>query len=36
MIEEMKRCVKACNFREAKPQKNTTDKEKGINKNKDN
>jgi hypothetical protein len=35
-IEERKRCVKARNFGEAKPQKITTEKEKVINKNKDN
>jgi hypothetical protein len=32
----MKRHAKACNFGEAKPQKNTTEKEKFINKNNDN
>jgi hypothetical protein len=35
-IEEMKRRAKARNFGEAKPQKNTTAKEKVINKYKDN
>jgi hypothetical protein len=35
-IEEMKRPAKARNFGEPKPQKNTTEKEKVINKNKDN
>jgi hypothetical protein len=35
-IEKMKRCAKACHFGEAKPQKNTTEKAKVINKNKDN
>jgi hypothetical protein len=35
-IEEMKRRAKARNFGEAKPQKNTTETEKVINKNKDN
>jgi hypothetical protein len=32
----MKRCAKAHNFGKAKPQKNTTETEKVINKNKDN
>jgi hypothetical protein len=32
----MKRGAKACNFRVGKPQKNTTEKDKVINRNKDN
>jgi hypothetical protein len=35
-IEVMKRRAKACNFGKAKSQKNTTETEKVINKNKDN